>query len=156
MAAAMVYPEAKHGGDASAPAVDYPIADVVAITFDHRAAGAGPVLPKLVHPDRSSGVDNGPPEACSGGLFDGHGSKNVCARSLSRKRLESVVGQKRKWPRLNGKSVLPSRADIVRLPQHVRKVPFPDSCIAAKCLASSLVLAQRCSTFGLAQPAGAF
>jgi len=34
MAAAMVYPEAKHGGDASAPAVDYPIADVVAITFD--------------------------------------------------------------------------------------------------------------------------
>jgi hypothetical protein len=50
MAAAMVYPEAKHGGDASAPAVDYPIADVVAITFDHRAAGAGPVLPKLVTP----------------------------------------------------------------------------------------------------------
>ena len=46
----MMYPEAKHGGDASAPAVDYPIADVVVITIDHRAAGAGPVLPKLVNP----------------------------------------------------------------------------------------------------------
>jgi len=46
MAAAMVYPEAKHGGDASASTVDLPIADVVAITIDHR----GPVLPKLVTP----------------------------------------------------------------------------------------------------------
>jgi hypothetical protein len=33
------------------------------------------------------------------------------------------IGQKRKWPGLNRKSVLPSRADIVRLLRHVRKVP---------------------------------
>jgi hypothetical protein len=49
MTATMVYPEVKHGGCASAPA-DLPIAGVVAITVDHRAAGAGPVLPKLFTP----------------------------------------------------------------------------------------------------------
>src|SRR5258706_15727378 len=95
MAAAMVYPEAKHGGDASASTVDLPIPRRGC--HNHRSpcrwCGSSPA--KAGHPDRSSGVDNGPPEACSGGLFDGHGSKNVCARSLSRKRLKSVVGQKR-------------------------------------------------------------
>src|SRR5258708_19758195 len=44
-----------------------------------------------------------------------------------RKTFPHGLGQKRKWPRLNGKSVLPSRADIVRLSQHVRKVPTTDS-----------------------------
>src|SRR5258705_13035909 len=92
MAAAMVYPEAKHGGDASASTVDLPIPRRGC--HNHRSpcrwCGSSPA--KAGQPDRSSGVDNGPPEACSGELFDGHGSKNVCARSLSRKRLESVVG----------------------------------------------------------------
>jgi len=36
----------------------------------------------------------------------------------------SVPGQKRKWPRLNGMSVLPSGADILRPPLHVRFVPI--------------------------------
>jgi hypothetical protein len=36
----------------------------------------------------------------------------------------SAMGQKRKCPRLNGTSLLPSRADIVGLPRHVRKVPI--------------------------------
>ena len=35
------------------------------------------------------------------------------------------LGQSRKWPHLNGKSVLPSEADIVRLLPHVRFVPIP-------------------------------
>ena len=34
------------------------------------------------------------------------------------------LGQNRKWPHLNGKSVLPSEADIVRLLPHVRFVPI--------------------------------
>ena len=38
----------------------------------------------------------------------------------------SLVGQKRKWPRWNGMSVLPSTTDIVRPPLHVRFVPNPD------------------------------
>ena len=37
----------------------------------------------------------------------------------------SVKGPSRKWPHLNGKSVLPSEADIVRLLPHVRFVPIP-------------------------------
>ena len=96
MAAAMVYPD---GGDASASTVDLPIPRRGC--HNHRSpcrwCGSSPA--KAGQPDRSSGVDNGPPEACSGGLFDGHGSKNVCARSLSRKRLESVVGPNRKSSR---------------------------------------------------------
>jgi hypothetical protein len=32
----------------------------------------------------------------------------------------SAVGQKRKWPRWNGMSVLPFTTDIVRPPRHVR------------------------------------
>jgi hypothetical protein len=36
----------------------------------------------------------------------------------------TVVGQKRKWPTLNGMSALPSDADIVCETGHVRKVPF--------------------------------
>jgi hypothetical protein len=70
MAAVMVYPEVKHGGDASTPAVNLPIADVVAKTIDHRVAGAGP--PKLVTPAAVRALNNGPPEACSDRLFDGH------------------------------------------------------------------------------------
>ena len=56
MAAVMVYPEAKHGGDASTPAVNPPIADVVAKTIDHRAAGP----PKLVTPAAVRALNNGP------------------------------------------------------------------------------------------------
>jgi hypothetical protein len=41
--------------------------------------------------------------------------------------------QKRKCPGSRGTSVLPSGADIVSLHQHVRLVPYPDSCIAANC-----------------------
>jgi hypothetical protein len=126
MPAAMVCPEAKHGGDASAPAVDYPIADVVAITFDHRAAGAGPALPKLVTPTAVRALTNGPPEACSGGLFDGHGSKNVCARSLSRKRLESVVGQKLKSSMRAHVFRYSPTTDIANVLRHVRFVPRSD------------------------------
>jgi hypothetical protein len=36
----------------------------------------------------------------------------------------SQMGQKRKWPRLNGMSVLPSGADIGRPPRHFRFVPL--------------------------------
>ena len=72
MAPAMVYPEAKHGRDASAPAVDLPIADVVAMTIDHRAADAGPVLPKLV---TSSGVDNGPRRIAPADFLMGTGQR---------------------------------------------------------------------------------
>jgi hypothetical protein len=36
----------------------------------------------------------------------------------------SGSGQNRKWPRLNGKSVLPSEADTVRLLPYVRFVPI--------------------------------
>jgi hypothetical protein len=36
-------------------------------------------------------------------------------------------GQKRKWPRLNGMSVLPSRADIVRPTRHFRFVPVNET-----------------------------
>jgi hypothetical protein len=39
--------------------------------------------------------------------------------------------KKRKWPCLIGMSVLPSRADLVRPPRHVRFVPTGDSCTAA-------------------------
>jgi hypothetical protein len=39
----------------------------------------------------------------------------------------SQMGQKRKWPRYNGMSVVPSRADIVRPSRHVRFVPRTDS-----------------------------
>jgi hypothetical protein len=48
---------------------------------------------------------------------------------LRRESLEppmSQLGQRRKWLRLNGTSVLPSRADIVRLPRHVRFVPISE------------------------------
>ncbi len=38
----------------------------------------------------------------------------------------SLVGQNRKWPNLNSKSVLPSEADIGRLPAVVRFVPIPE------------------------------
>jgi hypothetical protein len=38
----------------------------------------------------------------------------------------SLMGQKRKWPRWNGMSVLPSTTDIVRPPRHVRFVPSPE------------------------------
>jgi hypothetical protein len=37
-----------------------------------------------------------------------------------------VGGQKRKSPRWNGMSVLPSTTDIVRPPRHVRFVPSAD------------------------------
>jgi hypothetical protein len=36
------------------------------------------------------------------------------------------ISQTRKWPRSNGTSLLPSRADVVRLPRQVRKVPTTD------------------------------
>jgi hypothetical protein len=42
----------------------------------------------------------------------------------------SAMGQKRKCPGSRGRSVLPTGADIVSLPRHVRLVPLPDSCIA--------------------------
>src|SRR5260370_20203437 len=35
-------------------------------------------------------------------------------------------GQERKWPSLSRMSVLPSRADVIRPSQHVRKVPTRD------------------------------
>jgi len=38
----------------------------------------------------------------------------------------SAEGQKRKWPRWNGMSVLPSTTDIVRPLRHVRFVPVAD------------------------------
>ena len=38
----------------------------------------------------------------------------------------SAVGQKRKWPCLNGMSVLPPRADLVSPARHVRFVPDSD------------------------------
>jgi hypothetical protein len=38
----------------------------------------------------------------------------------------SFAGQKRKWSRLNGMSVLPPRADLVRPSRHVRFVPTGD------------------------------
>jgi hypothetical protein len=38
----------------------------------------------------------------------------------------TVVGQKRKWPTLNGMSALPSEADIICETGHVRKVPNSD------------------------------
>src|SRR5713226_3076112 len=53
--------------------------------------------------------------------------------------LTSVVGQKRKCPSSRGTSVLPSGADIVSLPRHVRLVPLPDSCTAAKSLFDHLI-----------------
>ena len=37
-----------------------------------------------------------------------------------------VLGQKRKWPCLNGMSVLPPRADLVSPARHVRFVPKPE------------------------------
>ncbi len=37
--------------------------------------------------------------------------------------VRSALGQKRKSPRSRGTSVLPSIADILRLPRHVRFVP---------------------------------
>src|ERR1700730_16403112 len=42
----------------------------------------------------------------------------------------SEIGQKRNCPCFLGKSVLPSGADVVRPPGHVRKVPGRDSCTA--------------------------
>ena len=48
------------------------------------------------------------------------------------------MGQNRKWPQLNGKSVLPSEADIVRLLPHVGFVPRTevavsfDHCVGAQ------------------------
>jgi hypothetical protein len=38
----------------------------------------------------------------------------------------TAVGQKRKWPRLVGMSVLPSAGDIVGPLSHVRLVPKPE------------------------------
>jgi hypothetical protein len=43
----------------------------------------------------------------------------------------SQLGQKRKCPGSRGTSVLPSGADIVSMPRHVRLVPIRDSCTAA-------------------------
>src|SRR6202140_3631314 len=43
----------------------------------------------------------------------------------------SELGQSRKLARLNGMSVLPSTADVVRPHRHVRFVPLPDSSTAA-------------------------
>jgi hypothetical protein len=45
--------------------------------------------------------------------------------------LMSQLGQTRKSARLNGMSVLPSTADVVGPPRHVRVVPVSDSCTAA-------------------------
>ncbi len=53
-------------------------------------------------------------------------------RSAEAERVTSEVGQKRKCPGSRGTSGLPSGADIVSLRQHVRLVPQPDSCIAAR------------------------
>jgi len=52
----------------------------------------------------------------------------VAARRLAGANVGSLspmteMGQTRKWPRLHGTSVLPSRADIVRPSWHVRLVP---------------------------------
>ena len=54
----------------------------------------------------------------------------------------SLVGQNRKWPNLNSKSVLPSEADIGRLPAVVRFVPIPEVAVAVysiKSLAPSAI-----------------
>src|SRR6478672_9022731 len=45
--------------------------------------------------------------------------------------VKSGSGQSRKLARLNGMSVLPSTADVVGPPRHVRFVPTRDSCTAA-------------------------
>src|SRR5260221_2250956 len=58
-------------------------------------------------------------DGCRGKTIEKSILRAFRARTFSRSQ-----GQKRKWPRLNGKSVLASGADIVRLPQHVRKVPM--------------------------------
>ena len=70
--------------------------DVVVITFDHRAAGAGPVLPKLVNPTAVRALTTVRRRLAPADFLMGTGQKTFCARSLSRKRLESVVGQNRK------------------------------------------------------------
>src|SRR5258708_29000065 len=54
-------------------------------------------------------------------------------------RFAPSLGQNRKRSCLSGMSVLPSRADIVRPPRHVRLVPTGDSCIAAKSLFDHLI-----------------
>src|SRR5258705_6606896 len=46
----------------------------------------------------------------------------------------SAQGRSRKLARLNGMSVLPSTADVVGPPRHVRFVPVSDSCSAASSL----------------------
>ena len=60
----------------------------------------------------------------------------------------SELGQKRKCPGSRGTSVLPSGADIVSLPRHVRLVPTRDSCTAAKYHRYSITSSARASTVG--------
>jgi hypothetical protein len=51
-------------------------------------------------------------------------------RVLGAREFSHSLVQKRKCPGSRGTTVLPSGADIVSLPQHVRLVPHPDSCTA--------------------------
>src|SRR5450432_2666767 len=58
----------------------------------------------------------------------------ACAEQAIRPKSTTAMsesGQKRKCPGSRGTSVLPSGADIVSLPRHVRLVPRTDSCTAA-------------------------
>jgi hypothetical protein len=58
----------------------------------------------------------------------------------TRSGLMSQLGQNRKCPRLHGMSVLPSRADIVRLPRHVRFVPMSDIAMPKSVIRSEITL----------------
>src|SRR5713101_8837663 len=64
----------------------------------------------------------------------------------------SDLGQKQKCPGSRGTSVLPSGADIVSLPRHVRLVPFPDLRNAAKGAHSITSSASNCIEFGTSMP----
>ena len=52
--------------------------------------------------------------------------KNVILVAFRTFSFSHSQGQTRKCPRLHGTSVVPSRADVVRPPQHVRLVPLPE------------------------------
>ncbi len=63
-----------------------------------------------------------------------------------------ALGQKRKCPGSRGTSVLPSGADIVSLPRHVRLVPTRDSCAAAKNISNRSPSTIENTPAGMAKP----
>src|SRR3984893_17075516 len=58
-------------------------------------------------------------------------------------------GQKRKYPGSRGTSVLPSGADIVRLPRHVRLVPEAELRRPARCSAGRKVRPAKICALGI-------